>query len=499
MTNADDPRPSVDPFPPAPVVVLASTPRHSRRGFGQQLLLGLTAIGAALVTQPQEAEARGGLDYWRMDGNTFVSRHHFIGSRNNAALIFKTNNTERMRITREGQIGVNTASPASAFHAVTTTTPIALRGDSTSTDYGAAGVVGAHPSTGIGVFGQAGNGGIGVRGICDLDYSGIGVAGHGGRTGTGVYGSGVYGIGVHGVVSGGDFNVGVRGEANPDARSTADLEGIGVEGISGSGVGVIGRSNATYGIGVGAIAPTGTSTGVQGVGSFIGVLGSSATTPGNIGVFGFSALDAPSGVSAPLTREGYELRWPFDGLGPEGTTGVRGIGTAVGVSGLAENSNGIGVLGVAYPIAENSYAGYFAGQVAITDQLRVEHTVQSPVAGFAIAHPVTPESHTLHHAFVAAPGHQVCYSGNVLLDAGGSAVVSLPAYATALATDFRYQLTPIGGPMPNLHVAQPISDGQFTVAGGTPGLTVSWQVIGVRQDNYVSTHPLVVEQPKNAG
>ncbi len=38
----------------------------------------------------------------------------------------------------------------------------------------------------------------------------------------------------------------------------------------------------------------------------------------------------------------------------------------------------------------------------------------------------------------------------------------------------------------------------FEIAGGAPGLKVSWLVTGVRQDDYAKAHPLVVEQDKPA-
>jgi hypothetical protein len=42
---------------------------------------------------------------------------------------------------------------------------------------------------------------------------------------------------------------------------------------------------------------------------------------------------------------------------------------------------------------------------------------------------------------------------------------------------FRYQLTAIGAPGPNLYISQEVSNNQFTIAGGEPGMKVSWQVL----------------------
>jgi hypothetical protein len=74
--------------------------------------------------------------------------------------------------------------------------------------------------------------------------------------------------------------------------------------------------------------------------------------------------------------------------------------------------------------------------------------------------------------------------------------VSLPAYFGALNREFRYQLTAIGGAAPSLHVAQEVQANRFKIAGGTPGLRVSWQVTGTRQDDYAAAHPIVVETRK---
>ena len=287
----------------------------------------------------------------------------------------------------------------------------------------------------------------------------------------------------------------MRGEANDTFINSNEPGGVGVIGISIRGTGILGLSNAPDGIAIKAEASNGDSIGVQASGGFIGVSGTTGFGTGNIGVFGNST---PGATGEGLTRNGNEFSRPFVGIGPEGTTGVRGIGTAVGVSGLAPYNNGIGVLGVASTQAENSYAGYFAGQVAVTGDLRANSEIRSSAAGFVIKHPLTPETHTLAHAFVASPERQVCYNGNVNLDAAGTAIVSLPVYAEALCTAFRYQLTPIGAPAPDLHIAQTVNGGQFRIAGGSANLAVSWQVTGVRQDSYANAHPQVVEQA-NAG
>ena len=83
-----------------------------------------------------------------------------------------------------------------------------------------------------------------------------------------------------------------------------------------------------------------------------------------------------------------------------------------------------------------------------------------------------------------------------MLDERGEATVGLPDYFGALNRDFRYQLTPIGAHAP-VYVAREVKDNRFRIAGGTPGLKVSWQLTGIRQDDYATEHPIVVEADKS--
>jgi hypothetical protein len=89
------------------------------------------------------------------------------------------------------------------------------------------------------------------------------------------------------------------------------------------------------------------------------------------------------------------------------------------------------------------------------------------------------------------------YNGNAVLDKNGKAVVKLPEYFEALNVDFRYQLTAIGAPGPNLYIAEEISNNRFKIAGGKKGTKVSWQVTGVRHDPYAVAHRIQVEEEKN--
>lgn len=137
-------------------------------------------------------------------------------------------------------------------------------------------------------------------------------------------------------------------------------------------------------------------------------------------------------------------------------------------------------------------AGYFDGDVTVTGNL------SKSGGGFSIDHPLDPANKTLTHSFVESPERVNVYNGNVTLDDNGEAWVQLPAYFEALNHRLRYQLTPIGGPGPNLYIAQEVQENRFKIAGGEAGLKVSWQVTGVRQDAWAEANPLQVETDKPA-
>jgi hypothetical protein len=123
-------------------------------------------------------------------------------------------------------------------------------------------------------------------------------------------------------------------------------------------------------------------------------------------------------------------------------------------------------------------------------------TLTKLAGGFKIDHPLAPEERYLNHSFVESPDMMNVYNGNVTLDASGEAWVELPGWFEALNRDFRYQLTPIGAPGPNLYIAEEVKDNGFRIAGGTPGMRVSWQVTGIRHDPWAEANRIPVEEDK---
>jgi len=142
--------------------------------------------------------------------------------------------------------------------------------------------------------------------------------------------------------------------------------------------------------------------------------------------------------------------------------------------------------------AGTGYAGVFVGDVNILGNLT------KTSGGFKIDHPLDPAAKFLNHSFVESPDMKNIYDGIVTLDGNGEAWVELPAWFDALNKDFRYQLTAIGAPMPDLYISVEQSGNRFKIAGGTAGMKVSWQITGTRQDAYANANRIQVEEDKAA-
>jgi hypothetical protein len=416
-----------------------------RRAFGKQLLLGLPVLGAALALREAEtAEAGSSGDNWKMEGNGNVDDNDFIGTTNNKALVFKTNNNEAMRITAGSGsfVGIGTPNPLAKVH-IATSNPVALR---VQTSSGA-----ANP--------------VSIMGIL----------------------SGSTGIGVQGSVAGGGSgpSYGVFGSANT-------LNGYGVYGINTSGIGVYGTSNDRHGVSGSTNSGNANHAGVYGANaSGPGVYG---TSSGYHGVNGYSASDNldhagvhGSGLTGVLGESSFVA---VKAVG--GSYGVTAEGNFRAISASIKNNNDqcAAIYGTNddYP---NAFAGWFDGKVKVVGQL------SKSSGSFKIDHPLDPENKYLYHSFVESPDMMNIYNGTVTLDANGEAVVELPSYFEALNMSFQYQLTCIGGYAP-VFIKQEIQGNRFAIAGGTPGLKVSWQVTGVRNDPFARNNRIAVEVQKDA-
>jgi hypothetical protein len=220
-------------------------------------------------------------------------------------------------------------------------------------------------------------------------------------------------------------------------------------------------------------------------------------------------LDGDVTVTGTLSAESLTVTGTLSaaGLVVERTAGdwaakVINNGSGDGIRAYAHSSSGVAYAAVyahnngsspaLYAFSTTGPAAHLVGDVTVTG------TLSKSAGSFKIDHPLDPANKVLSHSFVESPDMMNVYNGNAVLDAKGEAWVELPAWFEALNRDFRYQLTAIGGPGPNLHVADKVKGNRFRIAGGTAGLEVSWQVTGIRQDGYAKLHPIVVEEDKPA-
>jgi len=240
----------------------------------------------------------------------------------------------------------------------------------------------------------------------------------------------------------------------------------GVSGISSGGTGV-------YGQGL---------FGVLGLGDRYGVYGVSQGTNADAdGVHGETDSAAASGVAGVNNAGGAGIY----GVGGNGVIGSSGIAGGVGV-GAYNSSTGDALF------AENQSGGFAAFFLGDVD---VDGNFSKAGGSFKIDHPFDPANKYLYHSFVESPDMMNIYNGNVILDGNGEAFVPLPEWFQELNRDFRYQLTCLDGFAP-IYVAQRVQGNRFKIAGGKPGMEVSWQVTGVRQDAWANAHRIPVEQLK---
>ena len=187
-----------------------------------------------------------------------------------------------------------------------------------------------------------------------------------------------------------------------------------------------------------------------------------------------------------------------------GSAAVTAQSGAMGVNAVASNPSGVtyGILGAANsPIGYGLYSNGNSGA--------------SGLKSFRIDHPADPEHKYLLHYSTESPEVLNFYSGNVTLNQQGEATIDLPAYFARINKDPRYLLTPIGAPMPLLHIAEEISNDaleqganaaptdpvptcSFRIAGGAPNAKVSWRIEALRNDRWVQAHGAPTEVEKHA-
>ncbi len=258
--------------------------------------------------------------------------------------------------------------------------------------------------------------------------------------------------------------LGGPGSIGPGGRGVMARGGTSISGSGGVGViAIAGDSNSNEG-GVGVFASAGESVSGKG-GQGVKALGGSSSS-GN----GGEGVKAIGGSSITIA----------------GGDGVIAIG---GVSANSVGGDGIFARGGTGPVGDG-LAGNFDGDVDISGML------SKGGGSFKIDHPLDPENRYLYHSFVESPDMKNIYDGNIVTDANGEATVELPSYFEALNRDFRYQLTVIGT-FAQAIVAKKIEDNRFVIRTSAPGVEVSWQVTGIRQDGWANRNRIKVEVEKS--
>jgi len=273
--------------------------------------------------------------------------------------------------------------------------------------------------------------------------------------------------------SGTTINVagGVTAKQGFDANTGPQIAVIGTTATGGAGV-FGGNGSAPAGFGVEGQAFGSNGIGVAGASNIFGAVATSIIGTAPIGVigdssFGYAAVAASDHSNALVAQTG------------------------------SSDTNDTAVItnpGGGFPLFAAGQTGSMFLDSA--GNLNVSGAISAGTKDFKIDHPLDPANKYLYHASVESSEMMNIYTGMTVLDLSGSSSVNLPDWFEAVNGDFRYQLTAIGAPAPNLHIAREISNNQFMIAGGQPGMKVSWQVTGVRHDAYAKAHPLEVSVEK---
>lgn len=424
----------------------------------------------------------GGGGSWELLGNAGTSiATNFIGTTDNVSLAIRSNNLERMRVLNTGEVVINSAVylPGDRLSVYATGSDYAVNGYTSG--LGVAGYFNASGTGNAGEFETTGSGDASRFNILtptglsagrfvtsansvtptvvvtnsstsnNSDGIEISLTGSSAKRGIDMYLSNVTNTGIGLAV----FQDGLGRVGNFQNSNTANTDVTLFANHAGNGrVGSFQNSLATSTVQVGFFSQASTGNVV-------------ATYQNAAAVWGQS-LGIRSGVFlvSATSDNTTALYANYNGGGNNDAVGV------MGVSAPAVNF-GYGVVGIG-----NYYGVYSNGTFGGTG-----------AKSFQIDHPLDPENKYLRHYSLESPEVLNLYRGNVLLNENGEAIITMPNYFHEINIDFSYVLTPIGAPA-NLYVKTEVQpDGKFVIAGGNPGMKVSWYVYAERNDLYIRTYP----------
>lgn len=192
------------------------------------------------------------------------------------------------------------------------------------------------------------------------------------------------------------------------------------------------------------------------------------------------------------------------GIGFNGTVGETNYSMGYGVYG--ENYDAIAPLGDGVGVAGKGYYGVFGEDRYLGTVLGAYGVISNGDFGatgaksFMIDHPLDPENKILRHFSTESNEVLNIYRGNILLNENGEATVEMPDYYDAININPSYHLTPVGG-YAQLYIKEELANGKFVIAGGNPGMKVSWTIYAERNDPYFQQFPdkRTVEYEKREG
>ena len=266
------------------------------------------------------------------------------------------------------------------------------------------------------------------------------------------------------------------GAAAAGAGAVAGLAAGEPAGAANGGAVVLGASNSATAL---TSITSKKSTAFEGIST-----GKATENTDGVGVYGSS-------------KNGYAVRGDSAGF----YAGVGGYASAAGSSGVygeGDGNDGYGVYASATGTGGTSIFAADSPEWALYSDGATEiiGPLSKPGGSFKIDHPTDPAGKYLYHSFVESPDMKNVYDGTVVLDGSGRATVELPEWFEALNRDFRYALTALDRPAPDLHISARVAEGKFSVAGGNAHQEVSWQVTGIRQDAWANANRIPTEVGK---